>query len=390
MKIAYFDCFAGISGDMTLGALLDAGADEAQFRQELAKLPDIEFDLRIAKVLSRGILATDVRVLTVEHAHHRRLKEVSRIIVGSGLSDGVKARAIDIFSRLAEAEAAVHGTTPEEVHFHEVGAIDAIVDIVGACVGLELLGIEQVVSSRLPMGHGFVEAAHGKFPLPAPATVELLKGIPVYSSGIEGEMVTPTGAAIIRTAASGFGEMPPMSIETIGYGAGKSKFDIPNVLRVLIGQASTEDAPPPSSRVAIVEANIDDMNPEFYDTAFEKLLKVGALDVYIIPIHMKKNRPAALLSAICPVELTDDIARTMLSETTSFGVRISLAERRCLDRKWQTISTKYGDIRMKIGMLHGRPITVSPEYDDCRKAAEAHGVPVRLVYAAAIAAYEAQ
>ena len=380
MKIAYFDCFAGISGDMTLGALLDAGADEARFREELAKLRGIEFDLRVSKVVKSGIQATDVEVLTEEHHHHRRLRDITELIATTDLSDAVKTQAIKIFQRLAEAEGTAHGTGPDEVHFHEVGAVDAIVDIVGAVVGLELLSIERVYASPLPMGSGFVEAEHGKIPLPAPATVELLKGVPVYSAGIEGELVTPTGAAIIRTLASGFGEMPAMTAQSVGYGAGKREFPFPNVLRIMVGEGPAEMALPLTDRVSIIETNIDDMNPEFYDSVFEKFFKGGALDVYLTPIYMKKSRPATLLSVICPIERTDDLTRILLAETTTFGVRISQADRRCLDRKWEAVTTKYGEIRMKVGVLEGKPVSVSPEYEDCRKAAELHGVPVRRVY----------
>ena len=389
MKTAYFDCFAGISGDMTLGALLDAGADETLFRQELGKLQGIEFDLRISKVIKNGIQAIDVDVITGESHHHRRLKDVTEIINSSALSDTVKSRAVDIFRRLAEAEGHVHGTSSEEVHFHEVGAIDAIVDIVGACIGIELLGIEQIIASPLPMGHGFVKAAHGLIPLPAPATVELLKGVPVYSADIEGELVTPTGAAIVRTLATSFGDMPSMSVSSIGYGAGKTKFPFPNALRIMIGE-SASGSNLPSHKVSIVETNIDDMNPEFFDSVFERLFKAGALDVYLTPIQMKKNRPATLLSAICPTEKVDEVASIVLAETSSFGVRISHAERRCLDRKWETVSTEFGDIRIKIGLMNGKPLTASPEYDDCKKAADTHGIPVRKVYEAAVTAYNTE
>jgi len=387
MRVAYFDCFAGISGDMTLGALLDAGADEAQFRSELAKLTGVEFELKISKVIKRGIEATYVDVITHESHHHRRLNDITALISGSDLSDSVKNRAISIFRTLAEAEGKVHGTGPDEVHFHEVGAVDAIVDIVGASIGIELLGIERVIVSSLPMGHGFVTAAHGRIPLPAPATVEVLKGVPVHAVDIEGELVTPTGAAIARTLASGFGGVPPITIQTIGYGAGTSDFGIPNVLRILIGEALSEASLPASHQVSIVETNIDDMNPEFYENVFAKLFEAGALDVYLTPIFMKKSRPATLLSAICPAERVDDIARIILIETSSFGVRISQAERRCLDRKWEKVSTPFGEIRIKVGALGGADVTASPEYEDCKKVAAAHSVPVRRVYEAALAQY---
>ena len=387
MKIAYFDCFAGISGDMVLGAVLDAGADEARFRQELAKLP-IEFDLQVSKVVKQGIQATDVRVIVPHEHHHRRLNDIEALIEAADLSESVKARSIAVFHRLAEAEGAVHGISPEEVTFHEVGAVDAIADIVGSAIGMELLGIEEVYASPLPMGHGFVEAAHGKIPLPAPATVEILKGVPVYDAGIQGELVTPTGAAIIRTLASEFGEMPPMTLQATGYGAGKTEFPFPNVLRLMIGepcsQSDVSDRDKLQTRVAIVETNIDDMNPEFYDLVFERLFKAGALDVYLTPIYMKKNRPANLLTAICPVETKDEVSQVILTETTTFGVRISMASRRCLERKWETVSTRYGEIRIKIGLMGDKEITASPEYEDCKKAAEAHNVPVRTVYQEAL------
>jgi uncharacterized protein (TIGR00299 family) protein len=389
MRIVYFDCFAGISGDMTLGALLDAGADEGQFRRELGKLKRVEFDLRISKVVKNGIQATDVTVIPKGDESHRRLDDVSAIIQSSDLSDKVKARSIDVFRRLAEAEGTVHGTTPEEVHFHEVGAVDAIVDIVGASILLEILGIEQVVCSPLPIGRGFVETAHGKIPLPAPATVELTKGIPIYPAGVEGELVTPTGAAIVRTLASSFGEAPTMTVQAVGYGAGKSEFPFPNVLRVLVGESADADLPS-VERVSVVETNIDDMNPEFYEPVFDKLFAAGALDVYLTPVHMKKTRPGTLLSAICPVGRTNDIAEIILSETTTFGVRISTASRRCLERKWETVRTKYGDVRIKLGFMGDRLVSASPEYEDCKKAAESHGVPIRRVYDAAIAAYGAR
>jgi len=391
MRVAYFDCFAGISGDMTLGAVLDAGVDEARFREELGKLEGVEFDLEVSKVVKQGIQATDVRVITGHEDHHRNLKDVSEIINSSSLSDAVKARAIEMFRRLAEAEGAVHGTSAEEVHFHEVGAVDAIVDIVGSAIGIELLGVEEVFASPLPMGHGFVEVAHGKIPLPAPATVELLKGAPVYDAKIEGELVTPTGAAIIRSLATSFGEMPSMKVESIGYGAGKTEFPFPNVLRLMIGEcccpSDVSDLSDLSDRVSIIETNIDDMNPEFYDSVMERLFKAGALDVYLTPIYMKKNRPANLLTAICPHEKTAEVSRTILEETTTFGVRISTASRLCLERKWETVSTKYGEIRIKIGLIDGEVVTTSPEYEDCRKAAEAHGVPVKRIYDEAAAAY---
>mgnify|MGYP005831446143 CR=1 FL=1 len=386
MKVAYLDCFAGISGDMTLGALLDAGVDKDRFQAEIKKLSEVSFDLKIGKVTKSGIEATNVEVITPHEHHHRHLKDIVRIIESSDLLDSTKAKAIRTFQVLAEAEGAVHGTSADHVHFHEVGAVDAIVDIVGSCILFEMLGIERIIASPLPMGHGFVEAAHGRIPLPAPATVEILKGVPVYDASVEGELVTPTGAAIARALADSFGAMPPMSVESVGYGAGKTDFPFPNVLRVMIGESAEEH--PANERVSIVETNIDDMNPEFYDSVFDRLFKAGALDVYTTPIMMKKNRPAVLLSAVCPVEKVDHISEVILTETSTFGVRITTADRRCLDRKWHTVSTRYGDIRIKVGLLDGREIIASPEYEDCRKAADTQGASVQTVYKEALLAYQ--
>jgi len=379
MRVAYFDCFAGISGDMTLGALIDAGADEGWLRDELGKLRGIDFELRFTPVIKKGIRATNVEVITGDEHPHRHLTDIVDIIGASTLADNVKSRAIQAFTHLAEAEAVVHGTTPDKVHFHEVGAVDAIVDIVGSVLLVENLGLERIYASPLPMGHGFVESSHGRIPLPAPATVQLLKGIPIYSADVEGELVTPTGAALIRTLASEFGGIPQTRIQAVGYGAGKNEFPFPNVLRVFVGEATESDLPP-SDRVSIIETNIDDMNPEFYDSVMEKLFKAGALDVYLIPIVMKKGRPATLLSAICPLEYTHEIASTILRETTTFGVRIYRTERRCLERTSTTVATRFGDIRVKIGSISGTQISASPEYEDCRAAAENHGVPIRQVY----------
>lgn len=385
MKVAFFDCFAGISGDMTLGAILDAGADETLFRKELSKLGGIEFDLEIKKVVRRGIQATDVQVKIKHEHHHRHLSDITRIIEESALAESVKQKATSIFRALAEAEARVHGTTAESVHFHEVGAVDAIVDIVGACVGLHLLGVERVVVSPLPMGHGWVECQHGRIPLPAPATVEILKGAPVYSANVEGELVTPTGAAIVKTLAHSFGHMPQMRVQNTGYGAGNTEFPFPNLLRVFVGET---DSSVPFHKVSIVETNIDDMNPEFYNSAMEKLFLAGALDVFTTPICMKKNRPGALLTVICPEEKAGAVSEVVLRETTSFGVRVTSGERRCLDRRWVDVKTEFGTVKVKAGSLRGEDLTISPEYEDCKKAAEIAGVPVRRVYEEAAAAFK--
>lgn len=390
MKIAYFDCFAGISGDMTLGALLGAGADANRLRESLTGLGVGGFSIEIGRRMTGPIESTDVRVILEDHhrPHHRRLRDIRKILRDADLPERVRQTAEAIFTRLAEAEGRVHGHSPEEVHFHEVGALDAIVDIVGTALCLEMLGWPKVVSSPMPTFHGFAEGAHGTFPLPAPATAELLRGVPWRKLDIEGELVTPTGAAIIREISASFGNLPAMTVETIGYGAGKSDFGIPNALRVMIGE---ETALPFSTTesVAVIETNIDDLNPEFYELAMERIFAAGALDVFLSPIQMKKNRPGTLLTVICNPEKTQTIAEIVLADTSTFGVRISGRERICLDRRWAEVETPFGKIRIKIGRRSGRETTASPEYEDCKRAAMEHGAPLRRVYDTALAAYHA-
>ena len=281
----------------------------------------------------------------------------------------------------------MHGRSPEEVHFHEVGAVDAIVDIVGSALCLEMLGWPKVVAGPLPTFHGYAKGAHGVFPLPAPATAEILRGVPWRKLDIEGELVTPTGAAILREIAGEFGPLPAMTVERIGYGAGKNDFGIPNVLRVMVGSEQPGLAAPQS--VAVIETNIDDLNPQFYETAMERLFAAGALDVFLSPIQMKKNRPGTLLSVICDPSRTESLTAVILAETSTLGVRISRWERICLDRRWEEVVTEFGTIRIKIGERDGKTVTTSPEYEDCRKAAMEHKVAVRQVYESAVALYRA-
>jgi len=390
MKIAYFDCFAGISGDMTLGALIGAGADAERLREGLAGLGVGGYRIEVGRKMTGPIEATDVRVILDDrhHHHHRRLKDIREMIRVANLSDRVKQTAERIFRRLAEAEGKMHGSSPEEVHFHEVGAVDAIVDIVGAAICLEMLGWPKVVASPMPTFHGYAKGSHGTFPLPAPATAEILRGIPWRKLDIEGELVTPTGAAIIREIAAGFGPLPAMTVESIGYGAGKSDFGIPNALRVMIGEEAA--APGDSAEcVTVIETNIDDLNPQFYETAMERLFAAGALDVFLTPIQMKKNRPGTLLSVICDPDLTEAIAAVILAETSTLGVRMSQCERLCLDRRWEEVVTEFGGIRIKIGERDGRVITASPEYEDCKRAAMEHGAPIRRVHETALTVYRA-
>jgi hypothetical protein len=384
MKIAYFDCFAGISGDMTLGALIAVGADPERLREGLSGLGVGGYRIEVGKKVTGPIEATDVRVvLDDSHGHpHRRLNDILEIIRGAELSPRVKETAAGIFRRLAEAEGRVHGRPADEVHFHEVGAVDAVVDIVGTAVCLELLGWPKVIASPMPTFHGYAKGSHGVFPLPAPATAELLRGVPWRTLGIDGELVTPTGAAILVEIAAGFGSFPAMTVERIGYGAGKSDFGIPNALRVLVGEEASPDIP--SWEVVVIETNLDDMNPQFYETAMERLFAAGALDVFLTPIQMKKSRPGILLSVLCDPGREGALASIILAETPTFGVRMSRWERTCLERRWEEAATPYGVVRIKIGEKDGREITASPEYEDCKRAAAEHGVPVRQVYESAL------
>jgi uncharacterized protein (TIGR00299 family) protein len=385
MRIAYFDCFAGASGDMILGALLDAGVEPEVWQRELNKLNLSGYELKIDRVQKQGIAATAVRVLVSERSRERHLAEIEELIGTSQLPAEVKEESVKVFRRLAVAEARVHGTTPDQIHFHEVGAIDAIIDIVGAVVGLRLLGIEEVYLSALPLGHGFVDCAHGRLPLPAPATVELLQGVPVLSRDVEGELVTPTGAAILTTLARGFGPLPAMTVEGIGYGAGQKDFPFPNLLRLLVGTTSaTLDAR--METLTLLEANIDDLNPEFYGHLMERLFAAGALDVYLTPVQMKKNRPGVVLSVVCPPAQAEALAALIFAETTTIGLRRQEVQRWALARERVEVETPYGTVGVKVARLGGKAMTASPEYEDCRRLALESGVPLKEVYTAAEAA----
>jgi len=388
LKIAYFDCFAGISGDMTLGALVDAGADFERLKAELGKLGVEDYALKLDKVVKHGIAASDVNIRIGHHDHGnhhhgRGFAEIKQMIESSELSDRIKSRAVAVFRRLGDAEAKIHGKTIDEIHFHEVGAIDAIVDIVGACICLELLAIEKVYASPVPTFHGTVDIAHGTFSLPAPATVELLKDVPWRELGIEGEIVTPTGAAILAELAEGFGPMPGMTIQAIGYGAGKKDFGLPNVLRVVIGE-QTNDGSGEHKSVQVIETNIDDISPQVFEVVMERLFAAGALDVFMTPIQMKKNRPAILLSVICAPSDTEKMTDVIFEETSSIGVRISTQQRICLPREIVIVETVYGPIRLKVALKDDKPINAQPEYEDCKAAAAKHSVPLKMVRDAAV------
>lgn len=385
MRIAYFDCFSGVSGDMTLAALIDAGAPFDALQEALGRLGIGGYSLSVRRVVRNGIAAAGIDVRVEEGQHERHLADIERIIGASGLSDWVKERGIGVFRRLAQAEAAVHGTTPDEVHFHEVGGVDCIVDVVGSLVCLELLGVEEVYSSPLPTSRGFVECSHGVMPVPAPAAMELLRGVPTVPSGVEGEIVTPTGAALLSTLAAGFGEMPAMTPTAVGYGAGQKEFGRrPNLLRVVVGERIETGRE--ALRVSLLEANIDDMNPELYEHVMAKLFDAGALDVYLTQVLMKKGRPAVLLTVVCEPQMEGAMADIVLAETSTLGVRVSTADRICLQREFRYAETPYGTVRVKIGRRGDSVLTVSPEYADCRRIAEERGVPLKEVYRAATAA----
>jgi pyridinium-3,5-bisthiocarboxylic acid mononucleotide nickel chelatase len=433
MKIAYFDCIGGISGDMTLGALLHAGVDPEVLVNGLRTMDLPPWELRIERTQKSGIAATSVEVVVQgedagaaplmrlpptdapqqscgihahEHAHThshdnhphththgaaahsshagtRTLADVLGVIRSSRLPPTVKQRAEKVFRRLAEAEASVHGVDVDEVHFHEVGAVDSIVDVVGAVYGLHLLDVDRIICSPLPTGTGFVRCDHGLMPVPPPATLALMQGCPLRQVDVEGELVTPTGAALAASLAERFGPMPGFTVRGVGYGAGKKDFSFPNLLRIVIGE---EPSAVEAEQVVVVEANIDDQSPQLYEAVLGALLNAGALDVWFTSIQMKKNRPAEMLSVLCAPQDLDAVTRIIFAETTTLGVRYTEWKRACLQREWIEVETPYGPVRLKIGRHEGVPRTVMPEYDDCRRLAEEAGVPLKSVHAAAAAA----
>jgi len=390
MRIAYFDCFSGISGDMVLGALLGAGCELEQLEAHLRQLPLNGWKLASTRVTRNGLAATRVVVECAESRHHRSLGAILKLIEEAHLPPRVAERASSIFRRLAEAEARVHDLPIERVHFHEVGAVDAIVDIVGAAAGLELLGIGQIVCSPLNVGGGRVKTEHGVLPVPAPATAELLRGAPTYSSGIEHELVTPTGAAIVATMASSYGAQPAMTVEAIGQGAGSAEFaGHPNILRLFVGDAAEQTIGEQNREtVVVLEANFDDMNPQIYGYFADRALAAGALDVFSTAVYMKKNRPGQLVTVLCDAATEQTLTELVFRETTTLGVRRSVATRQTLQRELVTVKTEFGAIRVKVARMNGRTLNVAPEYDDCRAAATENGVPLKRVLAEA--SYEFQ
>ncbi|ADL07169.1 nickel pincer cofactor biosynthesis protein LarC [Thermosediminibacter oceani] len=378
MDVLYLDCFSGISGDMFLGALLDLGVDVREFLAELKKLPLSGYEIEIKKSVKKGIFGTDVYIKCHEHHPHRGLKEIYGIIDGSSLKPEVKQKSKEAFLKLAVAEGKIHGKPPEEIHFHEVGAVDSIVDIVGACILVDMLNPAKVSASPVNVGCGTVACAHGVLPVPAPATMELLKGVPVYSSGEEGELATPTGALLLSVFAEEFGPMPRGIPAKIGYGLGKKDRRIPNVLRAVLLKAEEDDAE--TDRVVVMEANIDDMNPQLYEEIMESLFQKGALDVFLTPIIMKKSRPAVKLSCIAPPDKRRELAEAILKETTTIGVRFYEAHRMKLEREIETRSTPLGEVRVKVSKRGGEIVRVTPEYDDIREISRKFGIPVLEAY----------
>ncbi|HER24538.1 MAG TPA: nickel pincer cofactor biosynthesis protein LarC [Candidatus Atribacteria bacterium] len=384
MKIAYFDCFSGISGDMTVGALLDAGLKIETLETELKKIGLTGYQLEADKVAKKGISATQFKVKIKEEGVERRFKDILTILKKSKLDEEIKKEVIRIFFNIAQVESKIHQKDMDEIHFHEIGGLDSIIDITSTVIGIKILGIEEIYSSALPLGKGFVECAHGIIPVPAPATLELLKNIPTYGGGIESEMITPTGAAIISSLAKSFGERPLMEIERIGYGAGEKEFNIPNLLRISIGKKRLKDEQLKDSYVSdeavLIETNIDDMNPEFYDYIMDQLFSQGALDVFLTPIQMKKNRPAHMLSILVYEQDLKEILEVLFSESTTLGVRMREIKRMKLTQQDFIADTKHGKIRVKVGIFKGKIKNIAPEYIDCKKIAKQQQIPLKEVY----------
>jgi uncharacterized protein (TIGR00299 family) protein len=389
MRTLYFDCFAGASGDMILGALIAAGVEREAFTQQLSLLGVTGYKIDFETVDRSGISATYARVQTSHEHAHRHLSDILKIIYDSQLSDNVKDRAAKIFSRLAEAEARVHNEPVERVHFHEVGALDAIIDVVGAAIGFELLKVDRFVSSSLHVGSGTVDIDHGRYPVPPPAVAELLKGVPFYSTDILGELVTPTGAAIITTVCADYGPIPQMKLEQTGYGAGTREYEnFPNALRILIGKEASGRASAEAADESLwmIETNMDDISPQILGHVMERAFDLGALDCYFTSVQMKKNRPGVLLSILCRDEQRATLSELLFSETTTLGIRAHEVERRALERRIVTVETQYGPIDVKVAQLNGHVVKEMPEYEQCRRAARAASVPLRVVEEAVRAA----
>ncbi len=394
MRIAYLECYSGISGDMLLGALADAGAAPEELAAVPQRLGLSGVSLTLLKTQRAQLTATQALVEEEGKGHHphRSLAAIERMIGDSSLSERARRNATAIFRRLGEVEARIHDTPVEKVHFHEVGAIDSLVDIVGACAGMELLGIEKLYCSPLNVGGGTVESEHGLLPVPAPATVELLKavGAPVYSSGPQKELVTPTAAAVVSTLAAGFGTLPAMNLVASGCGAGSMDFaDRPNVLRIFLGEAAAQapEAAAAAADICVLEANIDDMNPQIAGHLAEQALAAGALDIYFTPVQMKKGRPGMVVSLLTETADRDRLARLLFQESSTIGIRMHTAQRRTLDRTHVSVQTRFGPLRIKVSRMAGEVLNFAPEYEDCHRIARERGVPLKMVLAEASSRY---
>ena len=385
MVCAFVDCFAGVSGDMLLGALIDAGAPVDNLLLGLKTLSLSGWELKIERVRKGAIAAPSVSVIVHGNQPERHLSDIESIVLASQLPERVKEQSLKVFRLLAEAEAKVHGISVNEVHFHEVGAVDSIVDIVGSVYALHLLGVQAVYASALPFTRGRVKTFHGDLPIPAPATMELLCGVPTYPLDIEAELVTPTGAALLRALAKGFGTPPPFTPRKVGYGAGKRDLTFPNVLRVIIGDLP-DNVNLERERLVVVETNLDDMTGEMAGFAMERLLVAGARDVWVVPAQMKKNRPAIVLSVLCDYEKLPMVLQILLRETTTLGVRVQEVERLCLPREIWEVMTPYGMVKVKVAKLGDEIVNIAPEYEDCRRLALERGVSLKEVMSAAVAA----
>jgi uncharacterized protein (TIGR00299 family) protein len=421
-RLLYFDCFAGASGDMMLGALLDAGLPIEALREALGSLAIGGYELQAARVLRAGVSATKFTLIEPEVAHaaappaasgpaaaqghvhthgdghthshgpshaahpHRSLREIEGLIATSALSSAARDRAVALFRKLAEAEAAIHDMTVEQVHLHEVGALDSIIDIVGSVFALEWFGADRIVASPINTGSGMVKCAHGLFPVPAPATARLLTGVPIYANGPAMELTTPTGALLVTGHAQDYGVLPAMSVERIGYGAGDRDFvRFPNVLRVYVGH--TQDGRPGEERVTVMQCEIDDMNPQLYGVLMEQLLAAGALDVFFASVQMKKNRPGTLVTVLSPPGKREALSQIVFRETTTLGLRYHDVLRECLRREQIEVRTPWGTVRMKVARQGETLMNAAPEFDDCRRLAAEHQVPVKDVQAAAVRAF---
>jgi uncharacterized protein (TIGR00299 family) protein len=386
MRTLYFDCFAGASGDMILGAMVAAGVDPNFLRQQLSLLSVDGFNVDFETVNRSGLSATYARVETGPEHKHRHLADIKQIIEQSRLTESVKHRTMQIFTRLAEAEARVHNEPIEQIHFHEVGALDAIVDVVGAAICFDFLKIDRFACSPLHVGSGTVQMAHGHFPIPPPAVAELLKGVPFYSTDVRGELLTPTGAAIITTVCNEYGPIPQMTIESTGYGAGRREYpDFPNVLRVFVGETGSN--PATDERLWMIETNLDDASPQIIGHVMDRVLESGALDCFFTPVQMKKNRPGVLLSVLCGPGEKEAVMKLLFMETTTLGVRSYQVERRALERSVVRVETQYGPIDVKVAHLDGRVVNEMPEFEQCREAAVKADVPLKVVEEAARVAF---